>query len=380
MPDLFIQHARWQQELVTPDDKRLISGKGCRCICMGCDEPLILRRGKIRRWHFAHYKDQGISCSEKSLIHNIVKAWIAKELKGQTILLPSHPELDSPQGFCVEEGWQEKWSKETKRRYDVVLEGMFLYEKVEQEKQGRLIFEVYYSNAKDDDFKLQTQKEKSYILEVNAKLFYRDGIDLTIERLLENSEWLWFTDQQKEEKERRKQERLQQERREQGLQRERRKQKQIRKQNWSGFGTRINIYTIVKEWIARELTCFWLYELDNPLGFDVPFKECGLLDSKGDIPLRFEVKKTWKDKYSQKAGRTYDVVFEGRFVYRIGNYCKRGHLIFQLEDQWDPYGRDFKLEIQKAKFCVIGVNTEKFYGDGTNLTIKRLIENSHWLW
>ncbi len=99
MPDLFIQHARWQEELVTPDDKRLVSGKGCDCICMGCDEPLILRRGKVRRWHFAHYKDQGISCSEKSLIHNIVKAWIAKDLKGQTILLPPHPELDSPQGF-----------------------------------------------------------------------------------------------------------------------------------------------------------------------------------------------------------------------------------------------------------------------------------------
>ena len=140
MSDLLILYARWQRELVTPDDTRLERGKGCGCVCVGCDEPLILRRGEKKRWHFAHRAKT--SCGGETYIHKVVKAWIAEKLIGQTIPLPPHPELDSPQGFCVEKGWQEEHSEETKRRYDVVLEGMFLYEKAEQGKRGHLIFEV----------------------------------------------------------------------------------------------------------------------------------------------------------------------------------------------------------------------------------------------
>ena len=46
MYGLLIQHARWQGELVTPDDTRLETGAKCDCVCIGCGEPLILRRGK----------------------------------------------------------------------------------------------------------------------------------------------------------------------------------------------------------------------------------------------------------------------------------------------------------------------------------------------
>ena len=151
MSGLLIQHARWQGELVTPDDTRLEVGLKCGCVCIECGEPLVLRCGEKKRRHFAHRAET--SCSGETYVHEVVKTWIAEKLPGQIIPLLPHPELDSPQGFRVEKGWQEKRSEETYRKYDVVLEGMFLYEKAGQEKRGCLIFEVYYSNAKDDDFK-----------------------------------------------------------------------------------------------------------------------------------------------------------------------------------------------------------------------------------
>ena len=368
MSGLPIQHARWQGEPVTPDDTRLEAGAKCGCICKYCDASLILRRGKKNRPHFAHHPET--SCGGETYIHKAVKAWIAEKLIGQTIRLRPHPELDSPQEFCVEKGWQEEQSKETKRRYDVVLAGMFLYEKAEQEKRGRLIFEVCYSKAKDDKFKLQTQKEGSYILEVDAKKFYGDRREnLTVQRLIENSEWLWPPSQQLEE-----QEPIQ------------KKREQERIQNyWSGFDAKKNLYKTVRDWIAKELTRFWFY----PLGFDAPFKECGLLNSKGYKPWRFEVEKRWQNKCSQKTGKKYDVVFEGRFIYRSrsdytrrgSNDYKRGHLIFQLVDHFNAQDDDFKLQIQKAKICVLEVDMHGFYGDGLKPpTPERLVENSRWVW
>lgn len=274
MSDLRIQHARWQGELVTPDDQRLVSGKKCGCVCMGCGEPLILRRGEIRRSHFAHLAET--ACDKKCRIHNIVQAWIAKELPGKTVPLPPHPELDSPYGFLGYKAQTE--FSEGNRRYDVRFEGMFLYDfgrgdfnqdlafkrylmwiqketakkrneqrpmlkesfrqsglpkslekyYVEQpsafidsnilalverdELQGRtyegglrsdkldhIMIEVEYSHAKNDDFKLQMQKERRYVLEVNAEKFYGNGRDLTPVKLIKNSEWVWLTDEQSKE-------------------------------------------------------------------------------------------------------------------------------------------------------------------------------------
>ena len=254
---------------------------------------------------------------------------------------------------------------------------MFLYEKAGQEKRGRLIFEVCYSNAKDDEFKLHTQKEGSHILEVDAKKFYGDGREnLTVERFLENSQWIWFTDQQIEEQERRL--------------REEREQEQIqekREQNWSRsqFDTRKDLYKAVREWIAKELTRFWFY----PLGFDAPFKECGLLNAKGYKPWRFEVEKRCQNKYIEQIGRKCDIVFEGRFIYRSksdstwrgGGDYKPGHLIFQLVDHFNAHDDDFKLQIRKAKFCVLEVDIHGFFGGGLKPpSPERLIANSRWVW
>lgn len=126
MPDLLIQHARWQEELVTPVDRRLKSGNKCGCTCIGCGESLILRRGKKRRHHFAH--QNSTICDSRSMIHNTVQAWVAKELPGKGILLPPHPELDSPREFHAYKDRAQIEYSEGNRRYDVRLEGMFLYD------------------------------------------------------------------------------------------------------------------------------------------------------------------------------------------------------------------------------------------------------------
>ena len=344
MSDLLIQHARWQGVLVTPDDRHLETGAKCGCTCIGCGEPLILRRGVKKRWHFAHRAKT--FCGGETYIHKVVKAWVAEKLIGQTIPLPPHPELNSPQGFRVEKGWQEEHSKETKRRYDVVLEGLFLYEKAEQETRGRLIFEVYYSNTKDDKFKLQTQKEANHILEVNAKKFYEDEWEnLTAERLIENSQWVWFSDQQIEERRR------------------------IEGQNW--FDCRQ--YTgnglpdeIIQTWIAEKL-----------IGEVIPLPPHPELDS----PQGFRVEKGWQKRRSQRTDIKYDVVLQGVFVYGDSQKDKKGHLIFEVVNCRNLWDEDYKLQTQKEGLYILEVGVDEFYETGLETpTVERLIESSCWVW
>ncbi len=61
------------------------------------------------------------------------------------------------------------------------------------------MIEVEYSHAKDDDFKLQMQKERRYVLEVNAAGFYEDGRELTPAKMIKNSTWVWPNDKQENE-------------------------------------------------------------------------------------------------------------------------------------------------------------------------------------
>ena len=207
------------------------------------------------------------------MIHNIVQSWVAQELPGHIIPLPPHPGLDSSYGFLAHENKAQTEFSEGKRRYDVRLEGMFLYdfgvgdfhqdlafkrylewlqgrcakrlrenEKSIQERfrqsglpeswkkdfmeqyrprihpnilamVGRdelknctykgglrsdqlnhLMIEVKYSHAKDDDFELQMQKERRYVLEVNAEGFYGNGQNLTPVKFIKNSVWVWPND------------------------------------------------------------------------------------------------------------------------------------------------------------------------------------------
>ena len=55
-----------------------------------------------------------------------------------------------------------------------------------------LIFEIFYSNPKNDDFKKQMKEGKRLALEVDAKKFAAG--DFTLDRLIECSAWLWPCD------------------------------------------------------------------------------------------------------------------------------------------------------------------------------------------
>ena len=75
------------------------------------------------------------------MIHNIVQAWIAQKLPGQIIPLPPHPGLSSLYEFLVFES-QTEYS-EGNRRYDVLLEGMFLYDFYKEDINQDLAFKRY---------------------------------------------------------------------------------------------------------------------------------------------------------------------------------------------------------------------------------------------
>lgn len=161
MSELRIQHARWQEELVTPDDLRLVLGKKCGCVCMGCGEPLILRRGKKNRPHFAHRAET--ICDNTCMIHNIVQTWIAQELSSELIPLPPHPVLDSPRWFVPFESQTE--FSEGNRRYDVRLEGMFTYDWGVGDFNQDLAFKRYleWSNKRTRTRVLQDSKLQEYL-------------------------------------------------------------------------------------------------------------------------------------------------------------------------------------------------------------------------
>ena len=272
MSELLIQYAKWQDELVKPVDTRIVSGKECGCVCAGCGESLILRRGKRNRPHFAHQAQT--SCARDCLIHNIVQTWVAQELPRHTIPLPPHPELSSPIGFLPYPGEAKLEFPDGNRRYDVRLGGMYLYDfgvgdfnqdlgfkrylewlqgsfakrrredgemiqeqfrqsglpeswkkdymeqyyprihprilalvgrdelknctykgGLRSDQLDHLMIEVEYSNAKDDDFKLQMQKERRFVLEVNAARFYGSDGKLTPLKFIRNSVWVWPDDE-----------------------------------------------------------------------------------------------------------------------------------------------------------------------------------------
>ena len=179
-----------------------------------------------------------------------------------------------------------------------------------------------------------------------------------------------------------------------------------------GYNSKKDVREIVGDWIAKET---WRVDgeiVDGPVDskekrdhimdgpfyrqillsderndhiMDGPFKECGVGFYDGyferEVPFYFSVEKCWRNRYSQKTGRIYDIVFEGCFVGIFAKNSKRGHLIFQLVDHFNAHDDDFKLQIRKAKFCVLEVDIHGFFGDGLKPpTAERLMANSRWVW
>lgn len=53
-------------------------GKLCGCLCPGCNEPLIARKGKIKAHHFSHFKGSDCASHGESVAHWIAKNWFAE--------------------------------------------------------------------------------------------------------------------------------------------------------------------------------------------------------------------------------------------------------------------------------------------------------------
>jgi hypothetical protein len=59
----------------------VISGLACNCTCFACRQPLVARKGEIRRWHFAHAAQATAACewAEESALHMAMKEIIDQE-------------------------------------------------------------------------------------------------------------------------------------------------------------------------------------------------------------------------------------------------------------------------------------------------------------
>jgi len=71
-------------------DKRLVSidevpsGLACRCICSGCDRPMVAKKGKIKRHHFAHdtrRDDHSCVSAGETALHKFAKQVLGERLE-----------------------------------------------------------------------------------------------------------------------------------------------------------------------------------------------------------------------------------------------------------------------------------------------------------
>ena len=64
-------------------------GAGCGCTCANCGEPLVARKGKIRRHHFAHKSGHPCSASPlETALHNLAKRLVVRP--GTRLDLPTY--------------------------------------------------------------------------------------------------------------------------------------------------------------------------------------------------------------------------------------------------------------------------------------------------
>ena len=62
------------------------SGKACRCVCVGCNKPLIAKKGEIKVAHFAHDNrnlplDHRCNWTPETEVHLLAKEIIAEDLQ-----------------------------------------------------------------------------------------------------------------------------------------------------------------------------------------------------------------------------------------------------------------------------------------------------------
>ncbi|MBQ7502457.1 hypothetical protein IJT93_07050 [bacterium] len=73
-------------ELVHIDDKDVLNGKQCECTCPACGDSLIAKKGKERRYHFAHASNESCADGYETLLHLLAKKILSE---AKNILLPA---------------------------------------------------------------------------------------------------------------------------------------------------------------------------------------------------------------------------------------------------------------------------------------------------
>lgn len=178
---------------VTASDEALHRGRRCDCSCPGCHAPLVLKRGPVKRAHFAH--DVGYTpdygCLESST-HLAYKHALAQTV-GQSLTLPPTPEPDA-QGtgdgqmdptFTVHQAIVERrfdLSDGAYRQVDVALTDV----------TGRILaVEIAVTNAKDRDYRRDVAAIRLLAVECVVPVLV-DPDDLpTAQEILASAEWLW---------------------------------------------------------------------------------------------------------------------------------------------------------------------------------------------
>ena len=325
MSGLLIQHARWQKALVTPDDKRLEAGAKCGCVCIVCDKPLILRRGEKRRWHFAHRAET--SCGGETYIHNVVKTWIAEELPGQSIPLPPHPALSSPYRYMLfanNDLLSSKNKDKTDKNKDKTDKNK---DKTDKNKD-----KTDKNKDKTDKNKDKTDKNKDKTDKNKDKTEFSEGnrrYDVCLEGM---PVYNWGRGDIKQD-----------------------------------LGFRQYLMWSHKQTRTRVLQDSRLGEYLKWVRQDPLLKALKVAD------------------YMEPRNYVHPAItkFMNEISCHKGESAlssdKLGHLIFEVYYS-NAKDDDFKLQVQEERRYVLEVNAKKFYGDGTNLTVERLIKNSHWVW
>lgn len=175
-------------------------GLAADVLCYGCNEPLVARKGDIKRHHFAHQsKSADRKCGE-SWLHKYAKDWFVKHMPGKRLPFQypgKHPgrEWDvlrvapDPKQFPEyddvdlelyrpprTEVWIDTWGKfEVGRRVDVWTGGSYNERKDEYwDIESGVAIEFKYSNGKDIAYINQMADAGVSAIELDLKGFIQD--------------------------------------------------------------------------------------------------------------------------------------------------------------------------------------------------------------
>ncbi|MDQ9169000.1 hypothetical protein Q8A64_01115 [Oxalobacteraceae bacterium R-40] len=176
------------------------SGLACACTCLACQEPVIARKGAVRRWSFAHGADRPMPCewAAETALHYAMKQLIAEERR---ILIPQL-------AISVQQktSYGETLSKsKTFPEQEIALDTVYLEYSVHPIRpdvvavsNGRkLLIEIVVTHDVDETKRTHIKKIGASAIRINLKRFERTVDRDALHRLLLEScpekEWIYHS-------------------------------------------------------------------------------------------------------------------------------------------------------------------------------------------